>query len=59
MAELGILLRIFFSPDSVIKLSKRSEVIDDLTTFFIKSTLLWLRSQEADVTGKGSRYMTS
>jgi hypothetical protein len=59
MAELGILLRLFFSHDIVIRLSKRSEVIDDLTADFIKSTLLWLRSHEADVTGKVSKYMTS
>jgi hypothetical protein len=31
MAELGILLRIFFSHDVVIRLSKRSEDMDDLT----------------------------
>ena len=38
----------------VIKLSKRPDVMDDLTVDLIKSTLglLWLRSHEADVTGK-------
>ena len=40
MAEIGILLRIFFSHDIAIRLSKRSEVFDDLTAAFIKSTLL-------------------
>jgi hypothetical protein len=59
MAKLGILLKIFLSHDIVIRLSERSEVIDDLTADFIKSTLLWLRSHEADVTGKVSKYMTS
>ena len=40
MAKIGILLRIFSSHDIAIKLSKRSEVFDDLTAAFIKSTLL-------------------
>ena len=31
MAELGILLKKMFSHDIVIRLTKRSEVIDDLT----------------------------
>jgi hypothetical protein len=40
MVELGMLFRTFFSEAMVIKLSKRPEVIDDLTADFIKSTLL-------------------
>jgi hypothetical protein len=42
MVELGMLFRTFFSDSEamVIKLSKRPEVIDDLTADFIKSTLL-------------------
>jgi len=52
MSELGMSLRIFFSHAIVIKHSKRPDVMDDLTADLIKSTLLWLRSHEADVTGK-------
>jgi hypothetical protein len=45
------MLRTFFSQAMLTKFSKRPEIIDDLTADWIKSTLLWLRSHEADVTG--------
>jgi hypothetical protein len=50
MVELIMLSRIItFSQAMATKFFKRPEVNDHLTTDLIKSTLLWRRSQEADM----------
>lgn len=54
----GIVFNTFFSADTMIKFSKRFEAIELLTADLIKSTLLWLRSQEDEVTGKVKRNMS-